>query len=99
MPDRNSQPVVQSDTAKTPADSLALSTTSAPVMAANPQRVYAIVTNLDGTIKVALAYGATAVTAKGVVLAAGEKHEIRNYTGVVAAVAASGTPSVAFTEV
>ncbi|KKK99458.1 hypothetical protein LCGC14_2632520, partial [marine sediment metagenome] len=79
----------------------ALSTASEVLVAANPDRQYLYVKNLDSTILVSLGLGETAVTSRGIVLAGGEKWEMPShaiYTGAIHIVSASGTPSVAWVE-
>ncbi len=78
-----------------------LSVTSEVLVAANPDRQYLYVKNLDSTILVSLGLGETAVTSKGIVLAGGETWEMPShaiFTGAVNIVAASSTPSASFVE-
>ncbi|KKK47076.1 hypothetical protein LCGC14_3158830 [marine sediment metagenome] len=78
-----------------------LSNASEVLVAANPDRQYLYVKNLDSTILVSLGLGETAVTSKGIVLAGGETWEMPSHaiwTGAVHIVAASATPSAAYVE-
>ena len=78
-----------------------LSTASEVLMAANPDRQYCRIKNLDGTIIVSVALGETAVTLEGIVLSPLETWEMPShaiYTGAIHIVAASGTPVAAFVE-
>ncbi len=78
-----------------------LSTASEVLMAANPDRQYCRIKNLDGTIIVSVALGETAVTLEGIVLSPLEVWEMPShaiYTGAINIVAASGTPKAAFVE-
>ena len=78
-----------------------LSTASEVLMAANPDRQYCRIKNLDGTIIVSVALGETAVTLEGIVLSPLEVWEMPShaiYTGAINIVAASGTPVAAFVE-
>ena len=89
------------DTAVEGAGVNVLSNVSEILVAANPDRQYLYVKNLDSTILVSLGLGETAVTSKGIVLAGGETWEMPSHaiwTGVVNIVAASATPSAAFVE-
>ena len=79
----------------------ATSTTSAALMAANPDRQYCRVTNVDGVILVALGLGVAAEAGKGIVLGPLEHWEMPShaiFTGAINVESASGTPSVAFVE-
>ena len=78
-----------------------LSTASEVLMAANPDRQYCRIKNLDASIIVSIALGETAVTLEGIVLSPLEVWEMPShaiFTGVINAVAASTTPVVAFVE-
>ena len=78
-----------------------LSTASEVLMAANPDRQYCRIKNLDGTIIISVALGETAVTLEGIVLSPLETWEMPShsiYTGAINVVAASATPVVAFVE-
>ncbi len=78
-----------------------LSTASEVLMAANPDRQYCRITNVDGTITISVALGETAVTLQGIVLIKNESWEMPShaiYTGAIHVVAASGTPVCAFVE-
>lgn len=71
------------------------------IVAANPDRQYLYIKNLDSTIIVSLGFGENAVSLKGVVLAGGEVWEMPHnsmWTGAIDAIAASGTPTIAFVE-
>lgn len=100
MADRNSQPVIQSDTAKAGATSAATSTTSSTVVASNPQRVEVTICNDDATNIVYLGLGTTAIASKGVRLnAAGGSYTTQAFTGAINAVAAAGTPTLTIVEI
>ena len=78
-----------------------LSVASEVLAAANPDRQYLWVKNLDGSITVSIGLGETAVTLRGIVIPAGEVWEMPSHaiwTGAINIVAASGTPSVAYVE-
>lgn len=79
----------------------ALSTSTEEIMAANEDRQYCWIKNLDSTIVISLAFGEDAVDGQGIVLAGGEiwvmpSHTI--WTGAIDAIAASSTPSISFVE-
>lgn len=93
-------PPVQSDTAKTAADSVSVGTSSATVVAANPDRVSVTICNDHATQVLYLALGATAVVNKGIrVNAAGGQVTITAYTGIITGVATGTATVAAFSEV
>ena len=89
-------------TADEGAGSTALSTSTAEIIAANPDRIFMSFTNVAATaIDISLGFGEAAVDQKGIVLAQGETWEMQGlgmFTGAVNAIAASGTPSLAYVE-
>ena len=79
----------------------ALSTSTEEIMAANSDRLYICITNTDASITISLAFGEAAVAGRGIVLHGKEKWEMKApaiWTGAINAIAASGTPSIAFVE-
>lgn len=80
----------------------ALSTSSAEVVAANPDRMFFSCTNVAATaIDISLGFGEDAVDQQGIVLAQGETWEMpigAVFTGAINAISASGTPSLAYVE-
>ena len=79
----------------------ATSISSASMMAANSDRQYCRVTNVDGVILVALGLGVAAEAGKGIVLGPLEHWEMPShaiFTGAINVESASGTPNVAFVE-
>lgn len=100
MADRNSQPVVQSDTAKTPTSSATIGGTSAAVVPANAQRVEVTICNDHATQIAYLALGATAVLNQGIRLApAGGSYTTQAFTGAINAIATGATTVLTFAEV
>jgi hypothetical protein len=100
MADRNTRPVVQSDTAKTPASSATIGASSATVVAANPQRVSVTLCNDHATQIVYLALGATAVANTGIRLnAAGGTITLTSYTGIITGIATGASTVVTYSEV
>lgn len=76
----------------------ALSTTAEEVLAANANRVFAEVKNLDSGISIYLGKDNTVTSSNGHLLGPGEAFAFDGYTGAVWAIAASGTPSVSTIE-
>lgn len=98
--DRNSQPVVQSDTAKTPSSSATIGVASAVVVPANPQRVEVTICNDHATQVAYLSLGGTAVANTGIRLAAaGGSYTTQAFTGAINAIATGATTVLTFSEV
>jgi len=76
----------------------ALSTAAEVVIAENPNRSFAEVTNDDAAIKVYLGKDSSVSTTTGHVLKPGVSFGFEGYTGAIWAIAASGTPTVTFVE-
>ena len=76
----------------------ALSTTAEVVIAANPSRMFAEVTNTDASISVYLGKDSSVSSSTGHILKAGSSFGWENYSGPIWAIAASGTPTVSFLE-
>jgi DNA-binding beta-propeller fold protein YncE len=88
-----------SDTAKAPASAVKAKTESQTLIAANPARVAAYITN-DGEKTVYLAFGATAVKNEGIRLLKGDPPlYIDTYTGIITVVTAAEESVVCFTEI
>lgn len=101
MPDRNANPVVQSDTAKTPASTVTVGTSTTSLVAANPQRVEITICNDHATQVLYLSLGtAAAVASTGIrVNGAGGSYTTRAYTGAIQAIASGATTVVTITEI
>lgn len=82
----------------TPISNTALSTSSETVLAANANRKKVCIVNNDATIAIYVKFGATAATTDTRIAAGGSICESPEsghvYTGVIDAIAASGTPAI-----
>ena len=76
----------------------ALSTVAEEVLAANADRVFAEVKNLDSGIAIYIGTDNTVTSGNGHLLGPGEAFAFDGYSGAVWAIAASGTPSVSTIE-
>ena len=75
--------------------------TTGAFLAANPDRQYVRVTNVDGAIDISFALGEAAVDQKGIVLGTLETWTMSGgaiWTGAINFISASGTPNVGFVE-
>lgn len=101
MADRNSQPVVQSDTAKTPAAAVTIGATTGTVVSANPQRVEITICNDHATQVAYLSLGTgAAVVSTGIRLnAAGGSYTTKSYTGAIQAIATGAATVLTVSEI
>lgn len=100
MPDRNSQPVIQSDTAKTPSAAVSVGAASSTVVPANPQRVEVTIVNTHATQTVDLTLGSPAVSGQGIRLNAnGGSYTTQAYTGIITGWASGAATTLQYAEV
>lgn len=100
MANRLVEPVRQTDTASTPASAVSVGTSSATVVAANPNRVEVTICNDHATQILYLALGPTAVVNTGIrVNAAGGSYTTTSYAGIITAVASGAATTATFTEI